>query len=275
MNVKFDKYFRKKVIRVFWRYVYLYTGVSLSVRGGGLPFWKYVKLRKQLKNFNKQARESSISFPVTQLQAYYEDEKANAGELAFHYFYQDLHVAQRICLNKPIRHIDVGSAIGGFVAHVASFRKIDVYDVRPLKAKINNVNFVQSDLIHLRSNDINCTDSISCLHALEHFGLGRYGDDICFEGHWLGFQNMSKMLKQNGKFYLSVPLGKQMVQFHAHRIFSLKYLLEMIMPLYEIDAFSYVDDYNVFHENVEITEDKLQNNCGCRFGCAIFELTKK
>lgn len=29
----------------------------------------------------------------------------------------------------------------------------------------------------------NSTDSLSCLHTLEHFGLGRHGDPIDPEGH--------------------------------------------------------------------------------------------
>ena len=31
------------------------------------------------------------------------------------------------------RHVDIGSRLDGFVAHVASFREIEVLDIRPLK----------------------------------------------------------------------------------------------------------------------------------------------
>jgi hypothetical protein len=119
------------------------------------------------------------------------------------------------------------------------------------------------------------SDSLSCLHALEHFGLGRYGDPIDYYGYLKGFNNIAKMLKQGGKFYFSVPLGEQRTEFHAHRVFSLKYLLEMIMPIYEIDNFSYINDQNEFHEQVEITEEAIANNCECHYGCAIFELRKR
>ncbi|GHV49188.1 hypothetical protein FACS1894181_07470 [Bacteroidia bacterium] len=223
----------------------------------------------------KQAVGSHVLFPVTQLQAHYEDKKENAGVLGFHYFYQDLHVAQRIYQNCPQQHIDIGSSIGGFVAHVASFRKIEVLDIRPLEKNIRNVTFRQCDIMNLKTEEMECTDSVSCLHALEHFGLGRYGDPINFDGYLSGFQNIHKMLKPKGKFYFSVPLGKQRTEFHAHRVFSLKYLLEMITPYYEIDAFSYIDNNNEFYEDIKISEENISNNCNCRFGCAIFELTKK
>ena len=63
-----------------------------------------------------------------------------------HYFHQDLLVARRIHKRNPRRHIDVGSRIDGFVAHVASFREIEIVDIRPLDTPIPNVKFLQMDM---------------------------------------------------------------------------------------------------------------------------------
>ena len=41
----------------------------------------------------------------------------------------------------------------------------------------------------------NSIESLSCLHALEHFGLGRYGDPINPEGNIIGLENMIKILR--------------------------------------------------------------------------------
>lgn len=271
--MKFNHHLFEKAKRKLFRYIYLYTGIDISVKA--VSFCSYFILKKQLSLFKKQGLKSSVSFPVVrELIPCYEDKQENAGMLGFHYFYQDLYIAQRIYQNNPIRHIDIGSSVSGFIAHVASYREIEIYDIRPLKNRITNVKFKQVDIMQLREEDIECTDSISCLHALEHFGLGRYGDPICYDGYLLGFINIHRMLKRNGKFYFSVPLGQQRVEFHAHRVFSLKYLLEMITSYYKIDAFSFIDDNNIFYENVNISEEKIANNCGCRLGCAIFELTK-
>ncbi|OAV63709.1 hypothetical protein Barb6_03600 [Bacteroidales bacterium Barb6] len=240
-----------------------------------LFFYNYVVLKIDLNLLNKQALKSSVSFPVTKLYPCCEDRKDNAGSLCFHYFHQDLYIAQRIYQNQPIKHIDIGSRIDGFVAHVASYREIEIYDIRPLNEKIPNVKFKQADLMNLSHDEFECTNSISYLQALEHFGLGRYGDDICFDEYMHGFLNIHKMLKKGGKFYFSVPMGEQRIEFHAHRVFSLSYLLDMITPYYIIDIFSYVDDDNVFHENIKISENSLINNYECIMGCAIFELSKK
>jgi hypothetical protein len=73
-----------------------------------------------------------------------------------------------------------------------------------------------------------CCDSLSSLHAIEHFGLGRYGDPIDINGHLKAITNLHLMLKPKGKFYFSVPIGKQRIEFNAHRVFSIKYLIRIL-----------------------------------------------
>jgi hypothetical protein len=60
---------------------------------------------------------------------------SESGCIDAHYFYQDLLIAKRVFLNAPSLHVDVGSSIDGFVAHVASFRPIEVVDIRPLSIR--------------------------------------------------------------------------------------------------------------------------------------------
>ncbi len=74
---------------------------------------------------------------------------------------QDLHVARRIHALKPERHVDVDSRIDGFVAHIASFREIEVFDIRPLDTPIPGVTFQMEDLMQLGESLIECTDSLS------------------------------------------------------------------------------------------------------------------
>jgi hypothetical protein len=265
--------FLKKVKRRIDQYTLLHYGIILFA--GQISFKKYRKLKADLKRIKNQASLSNIQFPVTKLYPCYRDEGMEAGSLTLEYFHQDLFIAQRIYTNNPIKHVDIGSSISGLVAHVASFRDIEVFDIRPLYDQFSRIYFKQADLMRENDDLVDYTDSISCLHALEHFGLGRYGDPVCFEGHILGFNNITKMLRCGGKFYFSVPLGTQRIEFHAHRIFSLKYLCEMIEPFYKIDSFSYVNDNGNFYKDVTISDDNLSDNCGCSMGLAIFELTKK
>jgi len=192
-----------------------------------------------------------------------------------HYFHQDLLVARRIYENGPSLHMDVGSRVDGFVAHVAAFRKINVLDIRKMTANIPNISFIQCDIMgDLPEALIDSCDSLSCLHALEHFGLGRYGDPIRYDGHLIGFRNLHQMLKRGGKMYLSVPIGPQRVEYDAHRVFSVRYLLDMIAEKFRIDAISYVDDAGDLHENIPLLDEGVETNFGCTYGCGIFEVSK-
>ena len=160
-----------------------------------------------------------------------------SGSANWHYFHQDLLVAQRIFEIKPITHLDIGSRVDGFVAHVASFRKIEVLDLRPTQAEVENISFKTADLMKVEDALLNYCDSLSCLHALKHFGLGRYNDPIQFDGYLDGLDSMYKILKRGGKFFLSVPIGKQRVEFNAHRVFSIRYLLKLFKGKYTVDYF--------------------------------------
>ena len=264
---------KKKIRWTTERYAYLYTGV--------VPFWghfslmNYWRLRKDKNALLRQAKQSQYRFPITSLRPCYSDRTDDAGSLPLHYFFQDLFVAQRIFKNAPLHHVDIGSRIDGFVAHLASFRSVEVFDIRPLEANIPNVTFKQLDIMDRTCIKENSIPSVSCLHALEHFGLGRYGDPIHFNGFDVGFKNIADLLMPRGKLYFSVPIGPQRIEFHAHRVFSLSFLMEMISPFYTIDMFSYVDDQNNFYPDVQLTNELINNNCNCRYGCGIFELTKK
>lgn len=231
---------------------------------------------RTLAEYRRQERLSERFFSPGRLLPCLEDRQAAGGTARGHYFHQDLLVARRVFANKPARHVDVGSRIDGFVAHVASFRPIDVIDVRPTLERIPNVTFMKLDLTReLAESFVDSCDSLSCLHALEHFGLGRYGDRIQYLGYLAGLDNLRRILKKGGKLYLSVPIGPQRIEFNAHRVFSVRYLLDLFKDRFRVDAFSYVDDEGLLHEAAALEPKSVEENFGCFFGCGIFEMTKQ
>ena len=190
------------------------------------------------------------------------------------YFHQDLYVARRIFELAPEKHVDVGSRVDGFVAHVASFRPIEVYDIRPLDSRVHNVTFRQADFMNGDGVPEGVCDSVSSLHAIEHFGLGRYGDPIDAQGWRKGFANVGKLLRPGGVFHFAVPIGPQRIEFNAHRVFGVPFLLSHFSGTYRVERFSYVDDAGDFHENVSLDLPAAKDSFGCYFGCGIFELRK-
>jgi len=228
------------------------------------------KLNNQIKNNPLSQWKISSIFPCLH------DRFGEAGDISGHYFHQDLFVAQKIFERKPKKHVDIGSNIYGFVSHVASYRKIEVFDIRKLKIGARNIFFNRMDIMKFNKKYYKYADSISCLHALEHFGLGRYKDNIDINGYEKGFVNITKMLKQNGIFYLSVPIGKQRIEFNAHRVFSIDEILTLARKNnLKIFGFSYVDDNGYLHKNASLNSINIKSNFGCNWGCGIFELVKK
>jgi hypothetical protein len=202
------------------------------------------------------------------------DRHEQSGATRGHYFIQDLLIAQRIFERNPARHVDAGSRIVGFVAHVASFRKIEVLDIRPLETKIPNVSFRQCDLMGGSAGLDDYADSVSCLHAIEHMGLGRYGDPLDISGHERALAGLTRILKKRGTLYLSVPIGAERIEFNGHRVFSVTTILELSKPNYILKDFSYIDDGGNLHENVDPGANGVKTNFGLRYGCGIFEFEK-
>jgi hypothetical protein len=194
----------------------------------------------------------------------------DAGTASGHYFHQDLLVAKEIYTADPKKHLDIGSRIDGFVAHVASFRDIDVMDIRPLiNSGHSNIHFIQADLMQPQPQLEGVYDSVSCLHALEHFGLGRYGDPIDPEGHKKGFAAISRLVALGGTLYISFPVGRPKVVFNAHRVFSPSAVLEWGAGQFTLQKFYLVNDMGDIVQNATV-----QDASDMLYGCGIYVLKR-
>jgi hypothetical protein len=225
-----------------------------------LSYKHYPMFRRQRKEW--LAKGGKIKFNHMILSDYSD----SAGSARGHYFHQDLLVAGFIFEDKPNRHINIGSRVDGFVGHVASFREIEVIDIRPLRdSEHTNIRFNQADL--MVPQEIGETDSLSCLHTIEHFGLGRYTDPIDVDGHVKGINNLVNLVKIGGRLYISFPIGKQdEVHFNAHRVFHPKSILalESIADNMNLVRFDYVDDNGDLHLNTSVDSavGKTKHGCG-------------
>lgn len=202
------------------------------------------------------------------------DYRDNSGVASGHYFHQDIIVARWIYEDNPIRHVDIASRIDGFVAHLAVFREVEVLDIRNLETNEPNINFKQHDFTK-KNTSIFDIESVSCLHSIEHFGLGRYSDKIDINGHLKGFMNISNLLKKNGAFYFSVPIGPLRIEFNAHRVFSVEYIINnFILPnKLTVAKCSVVKDDSTVLNDVNI-RDGQKDDFGCKYGLIILKLIK-
>lgn len=210
----------------------------------------------------------SISFPSPVLG----EHSSHSGNFDKQYFYQDLIVANYIYKKNPTRHIDIGSRVDGFVSNVASFRKIEVFDIRKNHFSHENITFSQFDFMKSNISMEEITDSLSCLHTIEHFGLGRYGDPINPNGHIIGFKNILMLLKKKGFFYFSIPISKlDRVYFNSERTFEPLGVLKWSDDL-QLVRFDLIDENGKIFYNCDINNKKTFLEL--TYGCGIYTFRK-
>lgn len=180
-----------------------------------------------------------------------DDKYLEAGNLG-DYFWQDLVVARMVYNNNPDIHYDIGSRLEGFIAYLLSFRqnkKTVMIDIRPLSQKIEGLEFIQANATNLETIASESIDSLSSLHALEHFGLGRYGDPIEPEACFKAMKAMQRVLRLNGTLYLSLPCSKvEKCVFNANRLFNPYTVVR------HFDKMELTDFYIIKNDNVNRVE---------------------
>jgi len=222
----------------------------------GIPVY-IVNLTSAIRHNNKNWKMSL--FPILA------DRFEQSGVASGHYFHQDLWAARRIYSKSPNCHVDVGSRVDGFIAHLLTFRDVTVIDVRSLQSKVADLKFVQANMMDTTSVPPIRADSVSSLHAIEHFGLGRYGDPFDWDGWEKGILNLTTLLLPGGHLYLSVPVGRERVEFNAHRVFRPKTIIQTANEVgLALVEFSYIDDAGDFYQAVPPeTADACEYGCGC------------
>jgi len=183
-----------------------------------------------------------------------------------HYFFQGAWLARRLRQRGPELHVDVASSVLTVGTISAQVDTIFV-DYRPIRANLTGMTPVAGSIVALPFAP-NSLQSLSCLHVIEHIGLGRYGDPIDPEGSLKGAWELARVLGSGGLLYLSTPVGRERVEFNAHRVFAPQSVVRMFSEL-ELVEFSYVDDAGVYHECRE-----LQEATNSEYACGLFLFRK-
>jgi hypothetical protein len=97
-----------------------------------------------------------------------------------HYIYHTAWAARKVKEIDPDFHVDISSSLY-FSSIVSAFKTVKFYDYRPAKLNLSGLSSSSANLSKLHFED-NSVQSISCMHTVEHIGLGRYGDPIEPEG---------------------------------------------------------------------------------------------
>ena len=223
-----------------------------------LVYWRgYRRIRLQVGH----------SAPIV-LTPYLHEQNESSGTASGHYFWQDLLVAKRILLASPARHVDVGSRVDGLITHLLVFREVEVVDIRPLSPAVPGLKFVLDDATSLASLADQSIESVSSLHAIEHFGLGRYGDPIDADGHIRGLRSLQRGLARGGRLYLSLPIGAEWVEYNGQRVLSPTLPIDVLNEL-TLESFVAIPAAGLPRE--DMSPPDLANTSGW---CGLYEFSR-
>jgi hypothetical protein len=195
------------------------------------------------------------------------DDRTSETGFDRHYIYHPAWAARIIAKTNPEVHVDISSTLH-FATIVSAFVKVAFYDFRPAPLVLSNMSSDAADLtnLHFESDSVS---SLSCMHVIEHIGLGRYGDPFDVDGDRKAADELSRVLAKNGRLIVAMPVGRSRIQFNAHRVYAHEQVLELFSDLKLIEH-ALIPDGTVENGMIANASAELVNaqNYGC--GCYVF-----
>jgi len=157
------------------------------------------------------------------------DDRVPQTEFDRHYIYHPAWAARELAKFAPRKHIDISSTLH-FATIISAFIEVEFFDFRPAQMRLSNLTSSAADLTQL-SFASNSIESLSCMHVIEHIGLGRYGDPFDIDGDRKAARELSRVLAPEGRLIVVFPVGRPRIQYNAHRIYSHEQALELFSGL--------------------------------------------
>jgi SAM-dependent methyltransferase len=232
----------------------------------------YIRERNRMKgfrdsyeSFRQSEKKSSPRFSLNESDLFpcLDDNSTNTG-FDRHYVF---HVAWAVRIVKAINpafHTDISSSLY-FCTTLSAFIPVKFYDYRPAQLDLDQLSSESADLTKLSFAD-NSLDSLSCLHTIEHIGLGRYGDPIDYDGDLKAIAELKRVVKPGGSLLFVTPVGKPKIMYNAHRIYSYDQIIASFEG-FELKEFSLVPDREadggLIRNATKELSDKQHYGCGC------------
>ena len=188
--------------------------VSLILFFSRLPQFiiDYIKFRKLKRNTNRDLSLKLLDFyPVL-------NEATAKTSFDRHYVFHTSWAARKVKQINPEVHIDISSSLY-FCGILSAFQSVEFYDYRPADLNLDNLVSKRVD-IHNLPFPSNSVKSLSCMHVVEHIGLGRYGDKLDFDGDLRAIDELKRVVATKGNLIFVVPIGIQRICFNAHRVYN-------------------------------------------------------
>jgi SAM-dependent methyltransferase len=141
--------------------------------------------------------------------------------------FQCSFAAEMLFRQSPSSILDIGSYrhfILGLLAHL----NVTSLDVRDRQSTFSNEQVLTGEAAAIPAPEASF-DAVVSLCALEHFGLGRYGDRFDLRSDSIAANEMIRVLRPGGVLILTTTISRAApaLCFNGHRIYSLEMLRRM------------------------------------------------
>lgn len=229
-----------------------------------LRLQRFVDFLADYHEFRRQSRDR-VDLQVAWRDRYpcLYDKTENTG-FDRHYVFHTAWAARVILKNRPLKHVDVSSSLY-FCSILSASLPIEFFDYRPATLGLDNLRSERGDLLRLPFEN-GTIQSISCMHVVEHIGLGRYGDPLDSNGDLQAMAELKRVLAPSGDLLFVVPVGRPRVMFNAHRIYSYEQILHYFSDLI-LKEFALIPDEEAIGGLIRQANPKLVSEqtygCGC------------
>lgn len=181
-----------------------------------------------------------------------------------HYVFHPAWAVRIIKEIAPTEHVDISSTLH-FCSMLSAFIPVRFFDYRPADLQLDGLTSGAADLLDLPFID-GSIPSLSCMHTVEHIGLGRYGDPIDPLADRKAIAELQRVLAPGGNLLLVTPIGVPRIVFNAHRIYAYSMIMDAFRG-FTLKEFALVPDSPgdgglIRHASSEMA-DRQRYGCGC------------
>jgi SAM-dependent methyltransferase len=236
---------------------------SIRFHAAIMRFVSYVQFLGDYLRFRKMAKDGRLSLQWRDRYPCLDERTAVTG-FDRHYLYHPAWAARVLADIRPNRHLDISSSLQ-FCSLVSAFVPVSFFDFRPAEIFLSNLESGQADICALPFAD-GSIQSLSCMHVVEHVGLGRYGDPLDPDGDLKAMAELKRVLAPGGNLLFVVPVGKPRIQYNAHRIYSYDQVREAFAD-FDLKEFSLIpdgrEDGGLIRNATPEMADRQSYGCGC------------
>ncbi len=223
------------------------------------------RFAQQFRHFQGLERGTTPRFDLRWDDRYpcFGDDTTNTG-FDRHYVYHPAWAVRIIRDLRPERHVDISSTLH-FCSMLSAFVPVDFYDYRPADLHLSGLNCLRADLLALPFAN-NSVPSLSCMHTVEHIGLGRYGDPLDYDGDLKAVAELKRVTAVGGTLLFVTPTGKPRIAYNAHRIYAYDQVLTAFAG-FDLKQFALVpdkaEDGGLITDATRRMADSQSYGCGC------------